>query len=60
MSRVDEMALDTITGGTAFVEGATKPYNEANALAVAGGIDVHRVKAIAVVSREGKRRFGEG
>ena len=54
------MALDAIAGGTTFVEGATELDDEADALAVAGGIDVHRTKAVAVLSREGKSRFGEG
>lgn len=60
LSGVDEMALDTIAGGTTFVEGATELDDEADALAVAGGIYVHRKEAVAVLSREGKSRFGEG
>ena len=59
VSGVCEMALDAFAGGTTFVKGATELDDEADALAVAGEIDIHRTEAIAMVSREGKSRFGD-
>ena len=60
LSGVDEMALNAIAGGTTFVEDATELDDEADALAVTGGINVQRMEAIAVLSQEGKSRFGKG
>jgi len=57
---VDEVALDPIAGSTTLLEGATELDDESNALAVAGRIEFHWTKAVAVLSREGKSRFAAG